>query len=445
MANLTVRLYIRIKTDDGKKPYCDPVYLSKGRLKPLYAFVDGEPQHRPEGIYYMRFGMNGKQQMVPLGTDPYVALDKLAAQERYLRDRARGIETASPTNVIQPHGGRVKLDAAIEQYFKNLQSQGKDPKTIRAYRVSMNEFRQSCSKVFLDEIGKQDLLDLMGWLRKQPPKLRKDGTPRKRRKSGDPNRTYYNKVNNVVIFLSAHGMKRLLKKSEYPRYAEKPVVFYDSGQVKTLYSNCIDEEERFTLDYFLKAGVRDGEAGHAEYADVKDGFLNIVDKPHLSWHPKQWHIRRIPIPQALVLAIAERQKRNADCKLIFPNRAAKPNQHLLRVVQRIAERAGNTFHADLHTFRRTYATLFSGTTKIQTIQYLLGHKDIKTTMRYLGIPDLNSPETRRAVEETFREFTPPQTTAPATIEPPLKLHHRKRPRCSRRVHRSPILGTFSQH
>ena len=37
-------------------------------------------------------------------------------------------------------------------------------------------------------------------------------------------------------------------------------------------------------------------------------------------------------------------------------------------------------------------------------------------MRYLGIPDLNSPETRRAVEETFREFTAMQieTTPAAT-------------------------------
>ncbi len=56
MANLTVKLYIRIKTEDGKKPFCEPVYLSKGRLKGLYAFVDGKPEHRPEGIYYLRFG-----------------------------------------------------------------------------------------------------------------------------------------------------------------------------------------------------------------------------------------------------------------------------------------------------------------------------------------------------------------------------------------------------
>ena len=82
MANRAVTLYLRIKTPEGKKPYCKPVFLAKGRLKPLYAFVNGEPEHRPEGVYYMRFGADsGKQQMVPLGNDPYVALDKLAAQE----------------------------------------------------------------------------------------------------------------------------------------------------------------------------------------------------------------------------------------------------------------------------------------------------------------------------------------------------------------------------
>jgi integrase len=222
-------------------------------------------------------------------------------------------------------------------------------------------------------------------------------------------------VNDVVIFLSAHGINRLLKKSEYPKFAEKPVVYYEAEQVKALYAAAKNDEERFTLDYFLKSGVRDGEAAHAEYGDVKGGFLNIVDKPHLNWHPKHWHIRRIPIPQDLVAAIAERQRKNPNSKLIFPNGAGNPDEHLLRIVQRIAKNAGGEFHADLHTFRRTYATLFSGTTKIQTIQYLLGHKDIKTTMRYLGIADLNSPETRAAVEKTFSDFKTAQiATAPVT-------------------------------
>jgi len=414
MANRTATLYIRI-TKNGRGSFRKPVYQSKGRLKPQYATVNGEPEHHKEGVYYVRFGTDGgKQQFALAGKDPYVALDKLEERKRWLRDRERQVVPQTPVN-SKPQTSKLSMDDAVEQYFKNLHSQGKDPKTIRAYRMAVEEFRKSCTKKFMDEIGKQDLIDFMGWLRKQPPKLRKNGTPRKPRRSGDPNRTYFNKVNNVVIFLSAHGINRLLKKSEYPKFAEKPVVYYDAEHVKALYAAAKDDEERFTLDYFLKTGVRDGEAGHAEYGDVKGGFLSIVDKPHLNWHPKHWHIRRIPIPQDLTAAIAERQKRNPGCKLIFPNGAGNPDEHLLRIVQRVAKNAGNTFHADLHTFRRTYATLFSGTAKIQTIQYLLGHKDIKTTMRYLGIADLNSPETRAAVEKTFSDFKTAQiATAPVT-------------------------------
>ena len=412
MANRTATLYIRI-TKNGRDSFRQPVYQSKGRLKPQYAMVDGEPEYHKEGVYYIRFGTNGgKQPFVLVGKDPYVALDKLEEKKRWLRDRERRVVPQTPANA-KTEGSRLSMDDAVEQYYKNLHSQGKDPKTIRAYKVAVEEFRKSCTKKLLSEIGPQDLIDFMGWLRKQPPKLRKDGTPRKPRRSGDPNRTYFNKVNNVVIFLSAHGINRLLKKSEYPKFAEKPVVYYEAEQVKALYAAAKNDEERFTLDYFLKSGVRDGEAAHAEYGDVKGGFLNIVDKPHLKWHPKHWHIRRIPIPQDLVAAIAERQRQNPGSKLIFPNGAGNPDEHLLRTVQRIAKRAGGTFHADLHTFRRTYATLFSGTAKIQTIQYLLGHKDIKTTMRYLGIADLNSPETRAAVEKTFSEFKNAQiATAP---------------------------------
>lgn len=44
--------------------------------------------------------------------------------------------------------------------------------------------------------------------------------------------------------------------------------------------------------------------------------------------------------------------------------AGNPDQHLLRVVQRVAKYAGGMFHTGLaHLQANTYATLFSGTTK----------------------------------------------------------------------------------
>jgi hypothetical protein len=105
-------------------------------------------------------------------------------KKRWLRDRERQI-APKPFVSAKPESSRLSIEQAVEQYFKNLHSQGKDPKTIRAYKVSVEEFRQSCPKKFLDEIGRQDLIDFMGWLRQQPPKLRKNGIPRKVRRSGD--------------------------------------------------------------------------------------------------------------------------------------------------------------------------------------------------------------------------------------------------------------------
>jgi hypothetical protein len=42
MANRTATLYIRIN-QNGKSSFCKPAYQSKGRLKPQYAMVNGEP------------------------------------------------------------------------------------------------------------------------------------------------------------------------------------------------------------------------------------------------------------------------------------------------------------------------------------------------------------------------------------------------------------------
>jgi hypothetical protein len=81
MANRSATLYIRI-TKNGKSSFCKPVYQTKGRLKPQYATVKGEPEHHKEGVYYVRFGADGgKQQYALAGKDPYVALDKLEEKE----------------------------------------------------------------------------------------------------------------------------------------------------------------------------------------------------------------------------------------------------------------------------------------------------------------------------------------------------------------------------
>jgi hypothetical protein len=61
--------------------------------------VKGQPEHHKEGVYYLRFGTDsGKQKFVLIGKDPYIALDKLAEKQRWLRDRERQVTHQKPVN-----------------------------------------------------------------------------------------------------------------------------------------------------------------------------------------------------------------------------------------------------------------------------------------------------------------------------------------------------------
>jgi len=266
MPHRIATLYIRITTKDGRNSYCKPVYLSKGRLKPHFAMVNRKPEHHSEGVYYVRVGTDGgKQRFESVGKDAYVAMDKLAEKERWLRDRERGVPY-SASDSPKPEGSRLSVNAAVEQYFKNLQSQGKDRKTIRAYKLATEEFRQSCTKKFIDEIRKQDLIDFMGWLRTRPPKLRKDGQPRKPRRSGDLNRTYFNKVNDIVIFLSAQTRRWLSLCDRFLQRRDRQPRYQRSGQFPAHHFARVGIENHGEVDK-LTTQSDVGDVGHPKLID----------------------------------------------------------------------------------------------------------------------------------------------------------------------------------
>ena len=58
---------------------------------------------------------------------------------------------------------RLTVAQAIDRYLQNASTLS--PRTYQGYTYTLNQFRQSCSKQFLDEINKQDLYDLVTFLR----------------------------------------------------------------------------------------------------------------------------------------------------------------------------------------------------------------------------------------------------------------------------------------
>ncbi len=315
--------------------------------------------------------------------DPARADWNAACRRKFEREQELRLGVAAPLipqrTAAQP--GKTPVADAVQKYFDNLAAMGKDEKSIRTYRYAVNGFVRSYKKPYIEDYERQDLIDYMGWLRRQP---------RKERKHANPERTYFNKVSHVAIFLKACGVRPGLKASEYPRYHEKQVVAHTDEELAVLYREA-DEDERFLLDFFIGTMVRDHEAQMAKYSDLTGTTLTV--------HGKQHKTRTVEISQRLALAVRERGEaatKNGGSELLFPNGNGRPNTHLLDDLQGLAGRAGAKFHTELHKLRKTGASRrYRAGELLTTLMQELGHEDLSTTQQYLS--DVKPEATKQAV------------------------------------------------
>lgn len=81
----------------------------------------------------------------------------------------------------------------------------------------------------------------------------------------------------------------------------------------------------------------------------------------------------------------------ADHRWVNPRTGEEGRHHshesaVQRVVKDAVRKAGLVKHATCHTFRHSFAThLLGDGYDIRTVQELLGHKDVKTTMLYAHV------------------------------------------------------------
>jgi hypothetical protein len=150
---------------------------------------NGMPKPHPEAFQFgVRYTLDGQRML-----EPFKTLDEAEAarRERDVRLYASKNAVALPGPVVVS-SKRITIADAVTQYLSDKAAEGKDHKTISAYRFALNQFTASCSKMFIDEIGKRDLKNFMGWLRLH-------AVPN--RSNANPGQTYKNKVLYVVIFL----------------------------------------------------------------------------------------------------------------------------------------------------------------------------------------------------------------------------------------------------
>jgi integrase/recombinase XerD len=398
-----IAIYTRQKNAQGKWRY---VAVQLGPGKKTGNLV---------GPFFLRYTANGKQTY----SKGYETLD--AAKEA--RDRLRvsfeaqqkGLTVAELDEISNVN--RVPIRQAIEEFLALKKARA--PRTLQSYRLSLENFQKSLSgRVrFLDEITVDSLRHY------------KDAMVA----AGLAGKTVHNRLLTVMFLLKKHGIKNPLPWDEMPIIEEEPAVPFTSEELKNIFA-AMNPEELIRYKFFLGTGCRDREVTFAAWQDLDltKRIYHVRRKEDVGFTPKGHESRAIPLPGSLAKMLAERRKKPAHPRWIFVNERGEPDNHFLRKLKRIALRAGLNCgncateitksggghfkkkvavtcktdpvckHWYLHRFRKSCATRWSEAgIPVRTIQQWLGHKDLTTTVKYLGLADLNDPRVRSQVDTAF--------------------------------------------
>jgi integrase len=402
MANFAKGLYARINTGDGIF-VAQRVEIRRQNPVPIENTTS----------YFLRYVENHKRKILPLGKnlqDAFIAWrnhdadrERIAVGKAAIHNDTTGASDASPA--------RRSIADAVEAYLADNADKlvkGKlRPRSVTAYDQAATNFRDSVQIKYMDEITPRILLEHEGWLYKNLC----------RRSVGKQENTIVNRFRYLNIFLLRNGVKMLkersthehdtglLRRDEITRKIEKKVDAYSPEEVQTLLKTAtVDEADM--VQFFLKLGVRDGEAQHAQYSDIvakrEDGkiirqFL-VQEKPQFDWKPKYGKRRQIDIGEKLYQRLMDRKARRAcaDDDLIFPTHKGTPDGHLIDKLHKAWKRAnaqaqkGGTEKLqgrhELHKFRRTFITeLLANGVPMQDVMFYSGHSDLKSFQRYLSV------------------------------------------------------------
>lgn len=417
MSSVNIKKRIRV----NNKWTFAAVATKNGKRLSDHCMVNGVVEKHAEGVYYIEWYEGKKRTQRPVGKSLAEAESSAQIQLRILDMRKDGVvvEDHIPkqrvqTNCVRGHDAGTVADA-IEKYLRDQRNiSAKDPSqnaTIKKYELILSRFNDYMGRgAIAAQVTRDNITGFMSVLRDQY-------------NFGNRTRKQYGLIVRCAMTEAGADIKmKRGKKGDWPRVQQKEKTIYDHEEMRKFLLACSDDE-RVLFQVFLHTGFRDAEVGYLTWADVdfRRHVIKVSPKEEIGFTTKNYRVREVPVPGFVMEELSAWKKRSAKKfnphNLVFPTDqhsignwkerlpGGKRNDQMLSICKEIAYRAGlncgrctmkngtcdgGPYCSEwyLHKFRRTFATaqLQSGR-DIATVQNMLGHSDVTTTMIYVRPAD----------------------------------------------------------
>ncbi len=313
----------------------------------------------PPGPLYLRYCSGSTPRSVKAGDSYDEAAMAQMRLERKLKAQSQGF--VAPEETLDAEKSH-RISDAIAAYLAGLRLNRRPERSIKSKKCELEEFAKFCGKSYIEEIKRTDLIAYRNHLLD----------------AGKAQVTALNKLMSVATWLKKNTVVTitgLLKAEDWPKKPDtEPRPYSDAEQDAMM--EAANPEERLLLRFFLGTGMREQEVAHAEVSDIKDNYIQVQAKQQWGWSPKtDAGSRKIPLGDGLLADL------RAHCSegLLFPNpTTGRPEGHYLRIIKKIAERAG-VVGAGCHRFRGTFATeqVRARVLDLRDIAKIMGHENLE--------------------------------------------------------------------
>jgi integrase/recombinase XerD len=194
----------------------------------------------------------------------------------------------------------------------------------------------------------------------------------------------------------------------YIPYGKKPRTLptvLSQEEVRRLFLALSNDRDRLFLETAYAAGLRVSEVVRLKVADI-DSQRMVLHIRQAKGHKD----RQVPLSPVLLDKLRTYWRAYRPADWLFPGRNSQHHRSIAsvqRICYRAARSAALTKPVSMHTLRHSYAThLLEAGTDLLTIQKLLGHKNIQTTIRYTHVQQLHLQNTPSPLDALLGTPTP---------------------------------------